>query len=103
MPEPQEADRPNPFSGPLSPDADSVVQMFLMNQQTNRGQQPVQRPIFVTGLSATSPGGPGKILFCSFGGILLGHVEKYPNYVEKELRYRVFFMVFFSTFNVAIT
>ena len=72
MPEPQEADRPNPFSGPLSPDADSVVQMFLMNQQTNRGQQPVQRPIFVTGLSATSPGGPGNILFCSFGGILLG-------------------------------
>ena len=32
-----------------------------------------------------------------------GAVEKYPNYVEKYLRYRVFFMVFFSTFNVAVT
>ena len=61
MAEPQEPDRPNPFAGPLSPDADSVVQMFLMNQTANRGQQqPQQRPLFITGLSATSPGSPGN-------------------------------------------
>ena len=35
-------------------------------------------------------------------GCYVGSVEKYHNYVEKDLRYRVFFMVFFSTFNVAI-
>ncbi len=63
VPEPQEPDRPNPFAGPVSPDANSVVQMFLMNQQSsgNRGQQqPQQRPLYVTGINATSPGGPGK-------------------------------------------
>ena len=61
MAEPQEPDRPNPFAGPLSPDADSVVQMFLMNQTANRGQQQQQqRSLFITGLSATSPGNPGK-------------------------------------------
>ena len=32
-----------------------------------------------------------------------GAIEKYPNYVEKYLCHRDFFMVFFSTFNVAIT
>ena len=34
-------------------------------------------------------------------GDVVGFVEKYPNYVEKDLCYRVFFMVFFPMFNVA--
>jgi hypothetical protein len=38
VPGPQEADRPNPFAGPLSPDADSVVQVSILSISASAGQ-----------------------------------------------------------------
>ena len=61
VPEPQEADRPNPFSTPLSPETDSVVQMFLMNQQSSRNL-PQQRPLYVSSRTNQTTAAPGGFL-----------------------------------------